>query len=319
MLSIRVAALAACAAALAPTPTATPRQRLGTRRSFGGFKLPNIENPFDDRPGATVGKLQIALANEDMSATRVVADCAARFERDRSRAALPKFIADVATSLARRADAWLYAASVGERFDPGRVERYDHETAYENLVNAEAAKFEEERTPSSAELERTSEGVRGMCVVSIVVCLEGDETELFADAAASEPRLRTALRDLATRCGVQGGDLVYNAEVLWTPSSADGGSSGRPACSWTFRVAGARVIAARNGVVCNAGGARQEHCGGAGLTPTACSSATSGCGRRRRPGDPDYPPTCPTTCPSSLEISSATAASSLFGPRRPAS
>ena len=85
---------------------------------------------------------------------------------------------------------WLYAASVGERFDPGRVERYDHETAYENLVNAEAAKFEEERTPSSAELERTSEGVRGMCVVSIVVCLEGDETELFADAAASEPRLR---------------------------------------------------------------------------------------------------------------------------------
>ena len=105
MLSIRVAAWAACAAALSPTPTATPRQRLRTRRSFGGFKLPNIENPFDDRPGATVGKLQIALANEDMAATRVVADCAARFERDRSRAALPRFIADVATSLARRADA----------------------------------------------------------------------------------------------------------------------------------------------------------------------------------------------------------------------
>ena len=114
MLSIRVAALAACGAALAPTPTAPPRQRLGTRRSFGGFKLPNIENPFDDRPGATVGKLQIALANEDMAATRVVADCAARFERDRSRAALPKVIADLATSLARRADAWLYAASAGE-------------------------------------------------------------------------------------------------------------------------------------------------------------------------------------------------------------
>ena len=133
MLSIRVAALTACAAALSPTPTATPRQRLGTRRSFGGFKF---ENPFDDRPGATVGKLQIALANEDMAATRV-ADCAARFERERSRAALPKFIADVATFLARRADAWLYAASVGERFDPDRVQRYDRETAYENLVNAD--------------------------------------------------------------------------------------------------------------------------------------------------------------------------------------
>ena len=93
--------------------------------------------PFDDRPGATVGKLQIALANEDMAATRVVADCVARFERDRSRAALPIVIADVATPLARRADAWLYAASVGGRFDPDRVERYDHETAHENLTNAD--------------------------------------------------------------------------------------------------------------------------------------------------------------------------------------
>ena len=93
--------------------------------------------PFDDRPGATVGKLQIALANEDMSETRVVADCAARFERDGSRAALPKVIADVATFHARRAGAWLYAASVGERFDPDRVERHDHEAAYENLVNAD--------------------------------------------------------------------------------------------------------------------------------------------------------------------------------------
>ena len=42
-----------------------------------------MADPFDDRPGATVGKLQIALANEDMAATRV-ADCAARSERDRS-------------------------------------------------------------------------------------------------------------------------------------------------------------------------------------------------------------------------------------------
>ena len=91
--------------------------------------------PFDDRPGATVGKLQIALAKEDMAATRVVADGA--LGRDRSRAALPKVIADVATSLARRAGAWFYAASVGERYDPDRVERYDHEAAYENVVNAD--------------------------------------------------------------------------------------------------------------------------------------------------------------------------------------
>lgn len=219
MVSQRVpclAALAVCAAALVPQTPTPPRRQRSTRRSFGGFK-----NPFDDRPGATVGKLQIALANEDMAATKVVAGCAAKLEADRSRAALPKFIADVATVLARRADAWLYAASTSERFEPGRVENHDHETAYETLVNGEAAKFEEERTPSGAELERTAEGMRGMCVVSIVVCLEGDETALFEGAALSEAGLRNALRDLATRCGVRGGDLVYNAEVLWTPSSAD--------------------------------------------------------------------------------------------------
>ena len=59
MLSIRVAALAA-----APHSHRHPPQRrgsAGTRRSFGG-KLPNIENPFGDRPGATVGKLQTRVA-----------------------------------------------------------------------------------------------------------------------------------------------------------------------------------------------------------------------------------------------------------------
>ena len=135
MLSIRVAALAACAAALSPTPTATPRQRLRTRRSFGGFKF---ENPFDDRPGATVGKLQIALANEDMAATRVVADCAARFERDRSRAALPKVIARTWPPPSRGGRTRgstpppLESASTLDR-----VGRYDHEAAYANLVNAD--------------------------------------------------------------------------------------------------------------------------------------------------------------------------------------
>ena len=41
------------------------------------------------------------------------------------------------TSVYKVSDAWLYAASVAERFDPDRVERHDHETAYENLANAD--------------------------------------------------------------------------------------------------------------------------------------------------------------------------------------
>ena len=92
--------------------------------------------PFDDRPGATVGKLQIALANEDVAATRVVAGCGALRARPE-----PRRFAEIhrgrGHSLARRADVWLYVASVGERFDPDRVERHDHEAAHENLVNAD--------------------------------------------------------------------------------------------------------------------------------------------------------------------------------------
>ena len=64
-------------------------------------------------------------------------------------------------------------------------------------------------------------GVRGMCVVSIVAVLEGDLIEVFEGAARSEQALRDALRDLSAACAVRGGDDLYNAEVLWTPSSAD--------------------------------------------------------------------------------------------------
>ena len=84
--------------------------------AFGGFQLPKIDNPFDSRPGVTVGKLQVALANEDMRATKVVAQAAAKFESDRSRRALPDFVNDVATQLCRRRGDWLYASCAGERF-----------------------------------------------------------------------------------------------------------------------------------------------------------------------------------------------------------
>ena len=189
--------------------------------AFGGFQLPKIDNPFDSRPGVTVGKLQVALANEDMRATKVVAQAAARFESDRSRRALPDFVNDVATQLCRRRGDWLYASCAGERFDGGAVDRDDHEVAYNRLVNAEAAKFEVERMPSQGELESTAAGVRGMCVVSLVVALEGDLLDAFTDAARSEASLSDALADVAAACLVRGGDALYNAEVLWTPSSAD--------------------------------------------------------------------------------------------------
>ena len=110
-----------------------------------------------------------------------------------SLADLPAVRADVATSLARRADARL-PPPPSERADPGSRRALRHETAYENLVNAEAAKFEEERTPSSAELERTSEG-----------CGHVRRVHRRLPRAKTPPRLGRcvvprlqALRDLAT-------------------------------------------------------------------------------------------------------------------------
>ena len=185
------------------------------------FGLPKFENPFDDRPGCTVGKLQVAVANEDMVATKVVAEAAERFERDRSRRALPDFVSNVCTALCRQSDRWLYASATSERFSPGAVDGDDHDLAYNRLVEFEASKFEVERTPSTSELETTSDGVRGMCVVSVVVCLEGDLTQVFDGAALSEGSMRDALRDISAASLVRGGDALYNGEVLWTPSSAD--------------------------------------------------------------------------------------------------
>jgi len=206
------------AAALRPAARRSPAR---TRRPFGDFKLPSFENPFDDRPGATVGALQVALANRDMAATMVVARAADRFAGDRSRAALPNFVANVATELRRRSDSWLYAAATVERVDPGRVERGDHERAYNRLVDREAAKFDVERTPTAAELDATGGGVKGLCVVSLVFALEGDRAGDLAGAAASEAAMRDAVAAVAAAGAVRGGAELYNAEVLWTPSDAE--------------------------------------------------------------------------------------------------
>lgn len=212
--------LLSCAAALRAPSRVAPRVAVA-RRMFGGMKVPGFENPFDDRPGATVGALQVALGNRDMAAAKVVARSAEKFEKDRSRTALPTFIADVATELCRKSDAWLYAAAKVERFDPGRAEKGDHERAYNVLVDREAAKFEVERTPSSDELDATAAGVKGVCVVSLVFALEGDFAAALEGAAASEAAMVSALTDVAAAARAKGGRDLFDAEVLWTPSSSD--------------------------------------------------------------------------------------------------
>eukprot|EP00635_Sarcinochrysidales_sp_CCMP3193_P005808 CAMPEP_0118902138 /NCGR_PEP_ID=MMETSP1166-20130328/7558_1 /TAXON_ID=1104430 /ORGANISM="Chrysoreinhardia sp, Strain CCMP3193" /LENGTH=239 /DNA_ID=CAMNT_0006841339 /DNA_START=36 /DNA_END=755 /DNA_ORIENTATION=+ len=183
-----------------------------------GF-LDNLRNPFDDRPGATVGLVQVALTNEQAQATKFIGDAARKLDSSSARG-LARFVSEVCTGLCRRQDAWLYAHSTASYFGPGAAERQEHERYYNRMVNAEAVKFEKEYLPSAAELAKAEEdGSGGLCVISLVVAIEGDVRDIFEGSSSSIRSLRAALTDLSATANVDGGYALYNAEVLWTPSS----------------------------------------------------------------------------------------------------
>jgi len=204
----------------AQTTPGTPRASVVAPRPMGLFD--RLRNPFDGRPGATIGLLQVALTNEKAQTSKFVGEEARKLDGASARG-LARFISNVCTGLCRRETSWLYASSKAEYFDGGATERSEHERYYNRLVNAEAAKFEKEYTPTAAELAKaSSEDVPGgLCVVSVVVALEGDLRDVFDGASSSVGSLRRAFNDLASAATVQGGEELYNAEVLWTPSSPD--------------------------------------------------------------------------------------------------
>lgn len=196
------------------TPSRKDHRPLVRRAAF--FK----KNPFDRRPGATVGKLQVALANGNWQVSKFVGE-EARAMNGNSAAGLADFVSAVCTGLCRKQADWLYAAEMHDVFGGGAVERNEHERYYNRLVNAEAAKFDKEYLPTAAELASAADQPGGLCVVSIVCALEGDVTDIFEGAPMSTPALRNALTDLAGAVQIDDGYNLYNAEVLWTPSSAE--------------------------------------------------------------------------------------------------
>ncbi|KAJ8599621.1 hypothetical protein CTAYLR_004695 [Chrysophaeum taylorii] len=209
VLLLKIAAVVALQPPAARRPQPTVR-----REAFGRLK-----NPFDRRPGATVGKVQIALANEKGQASKFVAEEVQRFN-SRTARGVANFVSSVCTGLCRRDSSWLYAACEGQFFGGGEVERSEHERYYNRLVNAEAAKFEKEYLPTAADIAREDQLLPGgICVVSIVVALEGNLDDLFLATPSSAPSLRNILYDLASAVEVDEGEELYNAEVLWTPSS----------------------------------------------------------------------------------------------------
>mmetsp|Transcript_7743 Transcript_7743/g.11718 ORF Transcript_7743/g.11718 Transcript_7743/m.11718 type:complete len:257 (+) Transcript_7743:12-782(+) len=177
------------------------------------------KNPFDRRPGATIGLLQVAMTNEKALASKFLGDEAKRLDA-RSARGLSMFVESICTGLSRRDDSWVYAHTSEKWFNGAEAERNDHERYYNRLTNKEAAKFEKEYIPSSQELKEASDDVAGgYCVASLIVALEGDLRSIFQGAANSVTDFRYALADLAAAATVDDGYSLFNAELLWTPSS----------------------------------------------------------------------------------------------------
>lgn len=178
-------------------------------------------NPFDRRPGATVGKLQVALANGNWQASKMIGDAARKMNGNTAQG-LADFIEKVCTDLCRLSSDWLYAAEEHDVFGGGAVENSEHERYYNMLVNKEAAKFDKEYMPTAADMEAEAKAQPGgICVVSVVAALEGDLEDIFRNAPSSVRTLNNALTDLAGAAQINDGYNLYNAEVLWTPSSPD--------------------------------------------------------------------------------------------------
>ena len=180
-----------------------------------------FKNPFDDRPGATVGLLQVALLNDDAKTTKFVGDAARKLDSSSSRG-LSRFVEGICNGLSRRSNDWMYAHCASTYFGPGSCERSEHERYYNRVVNTEAVKFDKEYLPTSADLAKAATSDKtalGYCVVSLVIALEGDLRDIFD--ASSITDLRQSFSDVAAAATVDAGDALYNAEVLWTPSSPD--------------------------------------------------------------------------------------------------
>ena len=180
-----------------------------------------LKNPFDSRPGATVGLVQVALNDEKAQTSKFIAETARSLNANSARG-LARFVEQICTGLSRRDDDWAYATASAKYFKGSQAEKSDHERYYNRLVNVEASKFEKEYLPSAADLAKAKdERSSGFCVVSLVVALEGDLTTIFDGAASSITNLRVALGDISAAASVDDGYALYNAEVLWTPSSPD--------------------------------------------------------------------------------------------------
>lgn len=181
--------------------------------------------------GITVGKVQVALSVN--SAERTSKDSIFRTLEKHARekdiedkydddyddglgdSHLSKMCHEVCLGLLRKSDNWISACSDSEWFKGSDAAKA--ESSFNLWADREACKFEKEYVPP--EQDDDGDGVATVAVVSIIVEIQGDETQ-FDRAGYSVSDTKAVLTSIASDCRVEGGDCLNAVEVFWTPSES---------------------------------------------------------------------------------------------------
>ena len=119
---------------------------------------------------------------------------------------LSKMCHEICLSLLRSSDNWISACSDSQWFkeqDVGKAE-----SLYNLWADREACKFEKEHIPKEGS---PSDGVPTVAVVSLVIEIQGDETN-FDRAGFSLADTKSVLTSIASDCRVEGGDCMNGFE-----------------------------------------------------------------------------------------------------------
>lgn len=220
----------ASAAAFQPTPAfVLPQPRAATATAMetaigGGAGSSTALNVFgkmfeEDGPlgkGITVGMVQVSLQANERGSSSVFSmlEKAAR-NAGETEPELAEMTNEVCMALLRRSDEWTAACSKSQWFsenDAGKAESF-----YNELANAEAAKFEKEYIPGAGSDEKA--GGPTQVVVSLVIEIQGDNTK-FEGAGFSLTGTKEVLSSIASDCLVDEGYCMNAVEVFWTPSES---------------------------------------------------------------------------------------------------
>ena len=216
--------LAASSTAFAPIPLT---RSSSTATQIHLFDRINLDKVFeDDGPlgkGVQVGKVQVALqvsGDERTSPNSIFAvlEKHARnndnigssydddYEDGYGDSKLSKMCHEICLSLLRSSDNWISACSDSQWFkeqDMGKAE-----SLYNLWADREACKFEKEHIPKEGS---SSDGVPTVAVVSLVIEIQGDETN-FDRAGFSLADTKSVLTSIASDCRVEGGDCMNGFE-----------------------------------------------------------------------------------------------------------